>query len=134
MPLKLFRISDASGTLTFQAVHPPLFSALSSADAFLLDDTRSTTPAIYLWLGNQSSLNERRLAIQYAQTYLNDLEAQEQRSYSILVATHIVKMAEGHEGDAFMRAIGRDDVSLGELSNSLSSDACMMRKYLHTYT
>jgi gelsolin len=107
VPPKLFRLSDAAdGGVKFEAVHPPLYSTLSSADAFLLDDTHSACPTMYVWLGKESSLNERRLAVQYAQKYL--YSSQDQSGYGDSpVASNIVKMVEGRESEAFLRIVGQ---------------------------
>ncbi|KAJ3558006.1 hypothetical protein NM688_g1163 [Phlebia brevispora] len=102
-PPTLYRLSDATGTATFDAVDPVARSSLASADAFLLDDAgSSTTPAIYVWIGAGATLNERRLAVQYAQAYLYR-EEQATRSH---FAISIVKMNEGHETEAFLHALG----------------------------
>jgi len=104
--LKLFRISDSSGTPTFSAVDPPFSnSSLSSSDAFLLDNSSAerSSAAIYVWLGAQSSLTERRLAVEYAQKYLHDkLKADDSSNRRKAVAISIVKMQEGHESEAFL--------------------------------
>ncbi len=98
----LFRLSDASGSITFEAVGSPSPSSLSSADAFLLDNASSpTTPAIYVWIGKESSLTERRLAVQYAQAYLY----QHRKGGREQLAVSIVKMKEGHETPAFQQAL-----------------------------
>ncbi|KAJ4482368.1 fragmin60 [Lentinula aciculospora] len=106
----LYRLSDSSGTPTFSAIEPPIsFSALSSSDAFLLDNTfpNASSAAMYVWLGAQSSLTERRLAMQYAQRYLHekfngDASAKSRKA----VAIPIVKMSEGHESDGFLALLG----------------------------
>ncbi|KAJ7143534.1 actin regulatory protein [Mycena crocata] len=103
-PAKLFRLSDASGQVSFAAISledgQTLRAALHSSDAFLLDHSRDAAhPAIYVWLGKDASLTERRLAPQYAQKYL--YQAGEGR-----VATSIVKMQEGCESEAFLQVLG----------------------------
>ena len=103
---KLFRLSDAAdGALNFDPVHPPLYSTLSSADAFLLDDTHSASPTVYVWLGRESSLNERRLAVQYAQNYLYSRQSQAAQGH-LRAASTIAKMVEGRESEAFLRIVG----------------------------
>ncbi|KAI0365699.1 fragmin60 [Pilatotrama ljubarskyi] len=102
----LFRLSDASGKVTFERVLPPTLSALSSDDAFVLDATANRpagTQAVYVWVGRNASLTERRLALQYGQRYLYERRKGEGRS---AYATHIVKMREGQETDAFLAAMG----------------------------
>ncbi|KAG6840542.1 hypothetical protein C0991_005902 [Blastosporella zonata] len=64
----LHRLSDASGTPTFTPISPFSRDSLSSSDAFILDHAPS---AVYVWLGKDASLGERRLAGEYAQRYLH---------------------------------------------------------------
>ncbi|RDB14690.1 Severin [Hypsizygus marmoreus] len=96
----LHRISDATGSAKFETIAGPLSrSLLHTSDAFLLD-SRST---IYVWLGAGASLNEGRLAIQYAQQYLYDnYDAAMERE----VAIPVVRMNEGNESEDFLKAIG----------------------------
>ncbi|KAI9058252.1 fragmin60 [Trametes sanguinea] len=100
----LFRLSDATGDVTFERVSPPAFSTLSSDDAFVLDDSASrTSQALYVWVGRNASLTERRLALQYGQNYLYRHRRGDGRD---AVAKHIVKMEEGQETEAFLTAMG----------------------------
>ncbi|CDO77148.1 hypothetical protein BN946_scf184657.g23 [Trametes cinnabarina] len=100
----LFRLSDASGDVTFERVSPPALSSLSSEDAFVLDDnTNRASQALYVWVGRHASLGERRLALQYGQHYLYQHRRSEGRDG---VAKHIVKMQEGQETEAFLNALG----------------------------
>ena len=102
-PPTLFRISDASGKVTFETVEPATRSSLSSSDAFLLDDIPSqTASAVYVWIGTGTSLTERRIAVQYGQAYLYNHENGGRKLY----ATSIVKIREGREPDAFLHALG----------------------------
>ncbi|KAJ3799834.1 fragmin60 [Lentinula aff. detonsa] len=109
----LYRLSDASGTPTFSAIESPItFSSLSSSDAFLLDNTLpSSSAAMYVWLGAQSSLTERRLAMQYAQKFLHDKFGDDVISTKSkkAVAIPIVKMQEGQESEAFLTLLGGQD-------------------------
>ncbi|THH27006.1 hypothetical protein EUX98_g7188 [Antrodiella citrinella] len=101
-PRVLFRLSDASGQITFTAVDPPTRASLSSSDVFLLDDTMHWhAPAIYVWIGQGASLTENRLALQYAQKYLYE-HRQGDRKH---LAVNLVKMREGHETVAFLKAL-----------------------------
>ncbi|KAJ7079736.1 actin regulatory protein [Mycena belliarum] len=93
---KLFRLSDASGQVTFTPVDPPARGSLQSADAFLLDAGH----AVYVWLGKDASLAEKRLAPQYAQRYLYESGAGTAHG----AATLIVKLREGYESEAFWAA------------------------------
>ncbi|KAI0789581.1 fragmin60 [Abortiporus biennis] len=102
-PRALFRLSDATGEVIFTRIEELTRSSLSSYDAFLLDDASNTTaPAIYVWIGNEASLNERRLAIQYAQAYLYQNRKEGGRAqFSI----PIVRLKEGRETDLFLQAV-----------------------------
>ncbi|KAH8104671.1 fragmin60 [Cristinia sonorae] len=98
----LYRLSDSSGSVTFSPVSPPTRASLSSSDAFLLDDTAHwPSPAIYVWIGKDASLTERRLVLQYAQRYLYEHRKGDRKS----LAVNLVKMREGRETDAFLKAI-----------------------------
>lgn len=101
-PLSLYRLSDSSGTVTFEAVDSPSFSSLSSSDAFLLDHSSSPLqPAIYVWIGQSASLTERRLAVQYAQNYVYKKQSE---GGHFKVSISLVKMNEGQEPEAFKQA------------------------------
>ncbi|KDR82859.1 hypothetical protein GALMADRAFT_238469 [Galerina marginata CBS 339.88] len=101
----LYRISDATGTVTFAQVKPVSKASLSSDDAFLLDHSAGAShPAIYVWIGRNASLNERRLALQYAQRYLYDKKIKS-GSGSVRVAIPVIKMQEGQESSDFLEAI-----------------------------
>ncbi|KAH9931681.1 fragmin60 [Epithele typhae] len=103
-PHALFRLSDASGEVVFDEVAPATASSLTSDDAFVLDASAdAAAPAVYVWVGAGASLTERRLALQYGQRFLYAHRAQSGRA---ALATHIVRMAEGQETDAFRVAIG----------------------------
>jgi len=98
----LYRLSDSSGSATFEPVEPATFSSLSSSDAFLLDHSSSSThPAIYVWIGKSASLTEHRLAVQYAQTYAHQKQVQAEH---FKASISLVKMNEGHESDNFIHA------------------------------
>jgi len=104
LPPTLLRLSDATGTLTFEAVFPVAYDSLSSVDAFLLDHSRAEHPSVYIWIGKAASLNERRLALQYAQQYLYNKQEAGEHGH-VQVAANIVKMNEGAENDAFLQAL-----------------------------
>jgi len=104
-PLILFRLSDSTGKVTFDTVEPPTRSSLSSADAFLLDAShRADHPAIFVWIGKDASLTERRLSVQYAQNYLHHCQAS--GDVGVRLQIPIVVMKEGHESAAFLHAVG----------------------------
>ncbi|TFK24378.1 fragmin60 [Coprinopsis marcescibilis] len=97
-PIKIFKVSDASGKLEFTPLQGPVGSLLSSSDAFLIDDTHNLArPALYAWIGKQASLAERRSVIQYAQNYLY----RERDSHVGLLGVPIIKMDEGRESRDF---------------------------------
>ncbi|GLB38625.1 putative gelsolin homology domain containing protein [Lyophyllum shimeji] len=101
----LIRISDARGAAAFELVGPPSRASLNSSDAFLLDNSSDPLgPAVYVWLGNGASLNERRLAVQYAQDYLNRKMVQ-LSDRRVEVAIPVVKMNEGNESEDFFQAL-----------------------------
>ena len=100
--LSLYRISDSSGALTFEAVSPPEMVTLSSSDVFLVDASQfASAPTVYVWIGNQASFSEKRHAVQFAQGYLHDQKAKGRR---VSPAISIVKLREGHENSAFLEA------------------------------
>jgi gelsolin len=100
----LFRLSDSTGQVTFEPVQGFSRSSLASEDAFLLDATSyPNPPTIYVWIGGNASLNERRLVLQYAQRYLHTKRRGDER---VKVAVGIVKMREGHESEDFLEAMG----------------------------
>jgi len=86
---QMFRVSDASGKLTFTEV-PFKRSNLDENDVFVV----STGPIIYTWVGKNATINERRSAFQFAQNYLN--------THPDLCKTiPIVKVLSGAENDEF---------------------------------
>ncbi|KAF8195475.1 actin regulatory protein [Pholiota molesta] len=89
----LWRMSDATG-------------ALSSDDAFLIDCSADMVhPAIFVWIGRQASLNEKRLSLHYAQCYLYDRTTKISPTTRFHVAIPIVKIQEGEETTEFLDAI-----------------------------
>lgn len=106
VPPILLRISDATGSAVFEVVEPPARSSLHTSDAFLLDSsTNAVRPAIYIWLGKEASLGEKRLAVQYAQQYLYKKQGQGQEDRPVQVAIPVVRMNEGNETEDFLEAI-----------------------------
>jgi len=65
---KLFRLSDASGKMTFTKVHEgkPNASMFDSNDVFILDGKIQ----IFVWIGKGASQSERSNAMKYATDYL----------------------------------------------------------------
>jgi len=62
----MYQLSDASGSLKITEV-PFSRANLSGNDVFLID----VGSEVFVWVGNASSHEERRHALQYGQTYLN---------------------------------------------------------------
>ena len=100
----LYRLSDSTGTLSFDLISPYTRSSLSSDDAFLVDALGSSEPAIFVWIGKRASLQEKRLAVQYAQNYLYSLK-QKRGVDRVSTAVPIVKLAEGDESTEFWDAL-----------------------------
>ncbi|XP_076447809.1 gelsolin-like protein 2 [Babylonia areolata] len=65
---QLFRLSDALGTLTFtlEKTDHVRHADFDSADVFILD----TSAALFVWIGHQTTLRERKNAMTYAHNYL----------------------------------------------------------------
>lgn len=100
--VKLFRLSDASGRVTFERLPRVSKDLLLSDDTFLLDDAKDETrPALYVWIGQQSSLKERRSIVQVAQGYLYD----ERDSHRGRLGVPIIKMEEGGEVKGFWEVL-----------------------------
>ncbi|TCD60397.1 hypothetical protein EIP91_010235 [Steccherinum ochraceum] len=101
----LYRLSDSPSQghqVTFTPVSPPTRTSLCSSDAFLLDDAAHwPAPAIYVWIGKDASLTEKRLALQYAQRYLYEHRKADRKH----LAVNLVKMKEGHETREFLEAV-----------------------------
>jgi gelsolin len=98
----LYRLSDESATIAFARV-PLDQGSLSSNDAFLLDNSQDPLhPAVYVWIGRNASLNERRLSMQYAQNYLHKKKQETGRGR---VATCIIKQEEGSETAEFIHKL-----------------------------
>ncbi|KAF9452918.1 actin regulatory protein [Macrolepiota fuliginosa MF-IS2] len=103
--MSLFQLSDKTGTPTFTRVTAISHASLLSEDAFLLDDSQDLVqPAIYLWLGRNASLNERRLSLQYAQRYLYQ---RRQEVNVTQVAIPIIKQEEGRETQSFIQVLAK---------------------------
>ncbi|KAL8569179.1 hypothetical protein ACOMHN_035449 [Nucella lapillus] len=65
---ELFRLSDASGSMTFKQVKkgPVGKGDLDTKDVFIFDNKKS----LYVWIGMGTSAGEKRNAMQYAHKYL----------------------------------------------------------------
>ncbi|KZZ90863.1 Gelsolin [Moelleriella libera RCEF 2490] len=109
---KLFRLSDASGQLSFDLVKDDSDSSSSSSisrrdldgnDVFLLDDAGR---AVWIWEGARASRQEKARWLSVAQAYIRSLQnaagADSPRSHHL---TPLAKVNEGSESRAFMQAI-----------------------------
>lgn len=103
-PRRLFRLSDASGQLTFQLVKDgdsPISRAdLDGNDVFLLDDAGRE---IWVWEGSKASHAEKATWLKVAQSYVRKLQSEDDQSEAYL--TPIAKVSEGNESAAFVRVL-----------------------------
>jgi gelsolin len=101
-PQKLFRLSDASGELSFDLVksgEPIQQSDLDSKDVFLLDTGR----AVWLWRGLEASPGERAMCMKVAQMYFKQLQSREGDSSASTIP--LASVVEGSESPAFFKAL-----------------------------
>ncbi|KAH8899936.1 gelsolin [Thozetella sp. PMI_491] len=102
-PRRLFRLSDASGQLTFGLVKDGSSisrSDLDGNDVFLLDDGGRN---IWVWEGAGASRAEKASWLKVAQAYVRHVQGEDANSQAYL--TPIAKVQEGNESAAFVRAI-----------------------------
>lgn len=102
-PKKLYRLSDASGQLSFSLVKEAeriSHGELDSNDVFLVDDGGR---AIWVWEGRGASATERKRWFQIAQAYVRYLQNGNGQEGAYL--TPVAKVVEGRESRAFMRAL-----------------------------
>lgn len=101
-PRKLFKLSDASGTLSFDLVKDGgrvRQSDLDENDVFIYDvGTR-----LWVWQGLGASANEKAMWIKVAQSYVRWLQEHQQQSEAYL--TPISKVVQHHESPAFLKAL-----------------------------
>ncbi|KJZ73433.1 hypothetical protein HIM_07227 [Hirsutella minnesotensis 3608] len=100
-PRRLFRLSDASGQLSFDLVKDGgriSASDLDGNDVFLLDDAGR---AIWVWEGRGASRAERGQWLSVAQAYIRRVQDEHSSAHLMPLA----KVVEGSESRAFMRAI-----------------------------
>jgi len=87
---KMYKVSDASGKLTFSEV-PFKRSSLEENDVFVA----ATGPVIFTWVGKGANANEKKEAFNFAQKYLND------PSHELSNSTPIIRVLSGAENDEF---------------------------------
>ncbi|CEJ82893.1 Putative Gelsolin [[Torrubiella] hemipterigena] len=92
---KLFRLSDASGQLSFSQVDRVDQSSLDGNDVFLLDSGN----AVWVWEGRQASRAEKAAWLNVAQAYIRSLEHDDAH------LAPLAKVAQGNESQAFLKAI-----------------------------
>jgi len=89
---KLFRLSDATGSLTFKEVatgKDVTKAKLDSSDVFILD----TGAEVFAWIGKGSSAGEKKSALKFAQDYL--------KKYNRPPHLPISRILEGGENEVF---------------------------------
>lgn len=99
---KLFRLSDASGQLSFELVKEGASigkADLNGNDVFILDDAGKH---IWVWQGAGASKAEKAAWLKVAQAYVRQLQGGEDQTAHL---TPIAKVVEGYESPAFSRAI-----------------------------
>jgi gelsolin len=100
-PRRLFRLSDASGQLSFDMVkegEPTGRSDLDSNDVFLLD----TGSDIWVWQGSGASKAEKSQWIRVAQLYVRRFA--DTGDSAVAQAAPVSKVVEGYESPAFLKA------------------------------
>ncbi|KAJ6140511.1 hypothetical protein N7470_010307 [Penicillium chermesinum] len=101
-PRRLFRLSDASGTLSFDLVNEGGHvqqSDLDGNDVFIFD----TGSRLWVWQGLGASEQEKHLWLKVAQAYVRWLQETQEDSEAYL--TPISKVTQGHECAPFLKAI-----------------------------
>ncbi|CAL5871027.1 uncharacterized protein PFLUO_LOCUS5269 [Penicillium psychrofluorescens] len=101
-PRKLFRLSDSTGTLSFDLVkdgEPVRTSDLDGDDVFLYDAGNR----LWVWQGEGASEREKALWLKVAQSYIRRLQESQEGSDAYL--TPIAKVSQGHESPAFIKAL-----------------------------
>jgi gelsolin len=98
---KLWRLSDASGELSFNFVKDGASvqkSDFDSNDVFILDDGKK----VWVWEGSGASHAEKAIWLKVAQAYVRSLQEQSDGNAYL---RPISKVVEGNESPAFVRAL-----------------------------
>jgi len=101
-PHRLFRLSDASGKLSFDLVkdgEPIQRGDLDGNDVFLLD----TGSAIWVWRGLGASKAEKAVWMNVAQSYVRQLQSGPEGGDAHM--TPVASVVEGNETPAFFKAL-----------------------------
>jgi gelsolin len=106
----LYRLSDATGQVLFTQVQgagpSPTIADFDPTDAFILDDSTDTeVPAVYAWIGKETSVVEKKYAVQYAQQYLWGLNGSASVGGKKKSSTSIVRLVQGHESSRFLKVV-----------------------------
>ncbi|KAJ5153934.1 uncharacterized protein N7500_009373 [Penicillium coprophilum] len=99
---KLFRLSDASGELSFELVKDGERvdrGDLDGNDVFLYD----TGNRVWVWQGSEASASEKAMWLKVAQFYVRKIQESQESSEAYL--TPISKVAQGYESPAFLKAL-----------------------------
>lgn len=99
---RLFRLSDASGNLSFDLVKDGQRvsrSDFDGNDVFLYDAGNM----LWVWQGSGASAGEKAMWLKVAQFYVRKLQESQESSEAYL--TPISKVAQGYESPAFFKAI-----------------------------
>ncbi|KGO71480.1 Gelsolin [Penicillium italicum] len=99
---RLFRLSDASGNLSFDLVKDGGRidrSDLDGNDVFLYD----TGNRLWIWQGSGASAGEKAMWLKVAQFYVRKIQESQESSEAYL--TPISKVTQGHESPAFLKAL-----------------------------
>lgn len=101
-PRKLFRLSDASGNLSFDLVKDGQKisrSDFDGKDVFLYD----VGNRLWVWQGSEASASEKAMWLRVAQFYVRKIQEDQESSEAHL--TPISKVAQGYESPSFLKAI-----------------------------
>jgi gelsolin len=99
---RLFRLSDASGDLSFDLVKDGQRvdqSGFDGNDVFLFDAGNR----LWVWQGSGASAGEKANWLKVAQFYVRKLQESQESSEAYL--TPISRVAQGHESPAFLKAL-----------------------------
>jgi len=100
-PHRLFRLSDASGALSFDLIKdgtPIQRRDLDGNDVFLVD----IGSAIWVWRGLKASKAEKAMWLNVAQSYVRQLQGGADSNAHLMPLASVV---EGNESPAFFKAI-----------------------------
>ncbi|KAL4999604.1 hypothetical protein BDV10DRAFT_164608 [Aspergillus recurvatus] len=101
-PRKLFRLSDASGELSFKLVRdggPVRRSDFDGNDVFLYD----VGNRLWVWQGLGASQGEKALWLKVAQAYAQHLQSQESESDAYTIP--ISKVVQDYESPSFLKTV-----------------------------